>query len=47
MLFPIYAELSVSVIIPIVGLFAALIAFSMTYSAVLSTGRILNSDGKD
>jgi hypothetical protein len=47
MLFPIYAELSVSVIIPIVGLFAALIAFSMTYSAVLSTGRILDSDGKD
>jgi len=46
-LFPIYAELSVSVVIPVVGLFAALIAFSMTYAAVFSTGEILKSDFKD
>ncbi|GJM14736.1 MAG: hypothetical protein DHS20C13_00630 [Thermodesulfobacteriota bacterium] len=43
LLFPTYAKLSVSIVIPIVGIFAALVAFSMTYSAVFSTGKILNS----
>ncbi|MEX0999857.1 MAG: hypothetical protein WD000_07865 [Thermodesulfobacteriota bacterium] len=40
-LFPTYATLSVSVVIPIVGIFAALVAFSMTLSAVYSTGKML------
>ena len=43
-LFPTYATLSVKVVIPIVGIFAALVAFSMTYSAVFSTGKILASE---
>jgi magnesium-transporting ATPase (P-type) len=47
MFFPIYSELSVSLVIPIVGLFAAFIAFSMTYAAVLSTGKILEEGSKD
>lgn len=42
-LYPTYAKLSVSVVIPVVGIFAALVAFSMTYSAVFSTGKILVS----
>ncbi len=42
-LFPTYATLSVSIVIPLVGIFAALVAFSMTYAAVFSTGRILDS----
>jgi hypothetical protein len=42
-LFPTYATLPVSVVIPIVGFFAALIAFSMTYAVVLSTSKILDS----
>jgi len=40
-LFPTYATLSISVVIPIVGIFAALVAFSMTLSAVYSTGKML------
>ena len=40
---PTYATLSVSIVIPFVGIFAALVAFSMTYAAVFSTGRILDS----
>jgi len=40
-LFPTYATLSVSVVIPIVGIFAGLVAFSMTHSAVYSTGKML------
>jgi len=43
-LFPTYATLSVFVVIPIVGIFAALVAFSMTYAAVFSTSRILDSE---
>ena len=41
LLFPTYTTLSVSVVIPIVGIFAALVAFSITLSAVYSTGKIL------
>ena len=41
LLFPTYATLSVSVVIPIVEIFAALVAFSMTLSAVYSTGKML------
>ncbi|MCK5392603.1 MAG: hypothetical protein KAJ31_09250 [Deltaproteobacteria bacterium] len=40
-LFPTYATLSVSVVIPIVGIFAGLVAFSMTHAAVYSTGKML------
>lgn len=40
-IFPTYATLCVSVVIPIVGIFAGLVAFSMTYSAVFSAGKIL------
>jgi len=40
-LFPIYSTLSVSVVIPVVGIFAALVAFSMTLAAVYSTGKML------
>ena len=42
-LFPTYATLSVSTVIPIVAVFAGLVAFSMTYSAVFSAGKILES----
>ena len=42
-LFPTYATLSVSIVIPIVAIFAGLVAFSMTYSAVFSTGKMLHS----
>ena len=42
-LLPTYATLSVSVVIPIVGIFAGLVAFSMTHAAVISTSRILDS----
>lgn len=45
-LYPTYAKLSVSIVIPIVGIFAALVAFSMTYSAVFSTGKILLEKGE-
>ncbi|MGB2691815.1 MAG: hypothetical protein WBB48_01065 [Thermodesulfobacteriota bacterium] len=43
MLFPTYATIPTTAVIPIVGIFSALVAFSMTYSAVFSTGKILNS----
>jgi hypothetical protein len=42
-LFPTYATLPISVVIPVVGFFAALVAFSMTYSVVLSTSKMLDS----
>lgn len=42
-LFPTYATLSVSVVIPTVAIFAGLVAFSMTYSAVFSAGKIFVS----
>ncbi len=42
-LFPTYAVLSVSIVIPTVAIFAGLVAFSMTYSAVFTTGKILQS----
>ena len=42
-LFPTYATLSVSVVIPIAAIFAGLVAFSMTYSAVFSAGKIFVS----
>ena len=42
-LFPTYTVLSVSIVIPTVAIFAGLVAFSMTYSAVLTTGKILSS----
>lgn len=42
-LFPTYATLSVSIVIPVVAIFAGLVAFSMTYSAVLSTGKMLRT----
>ncbi len=42
-LFPAYATLPVSIVIPTVAIFAALVAFSMTYSAVFSTGKTLES----
>lgn len=40
-LFPTYATLSVSVVIPIVGIFAGLVAYSMTHAAVYSIGKML------
>ncbi len=43
LLFPTYATLPVSVVIPVVGIFAALVAFSMTRSAVYSTGKVLET----
>lgn len=43
LLFPAYATLPVSVVIPVVGIFAALVAFSMTHSAVYSTGKVLET----
>ena len=42
LLFPTYTTLTVSTVIPIVVIFSALVAFSMTYSAVMSTGKILD-----
>jgi len=44
LLYPTYATLPASAVIPVVGIFSALIAFSMTYSAVVSTGKILDID---
>ena len=43
LLFPTYSTLPVSIVIPLVAIFAGLVAFSMTYSAVLTTGKMLNS----
>lgn len=42
LLFPTYATIPATAVIPIVGIFSALVAFSMTYSAVFSTGKILS-----
>jgi len=43
LIFPAYATLSVGIVIPFVGIFASIVAFSMTYSAVFSTGKILSN----
>lgn len=43
-LFPAYAVISTSLVIPLVGVFAGAVAFYMTYSAVLSTEGMVRSE---
>ena len=44
-LFPTYAEISTSIVIPVVAVFAGAVASYMTYSAVLSTESLLHPGG--